>query len=381
MGNISILHIYKFYYPYIGGIEKTIQMVAENLKDERFKSKILVCTHNRSFGSTEELIGSVEVSRANSLGVIFSTPISISFFINFLRLSKHADILHLHSPFPLGEICYLLFNPKRQRLVVTFHADISETRWACFAPFYKYALMALLEKADRIIVTSTAILESSHVLQPFLNKCQVIPLAIDIKKFNLTSIKNKTDLRTRLKIGNDKVILFVGRLTYQKGIDYLLEAMQKINARLIIIGSGDLKESLEEKSSLLGMRNKVHFMGQVSEDELPTYYSIADVFVLPSITAGETFGIVQLEAMALGIPVVNTNLPTGVTFVSPNNETGLTVPPRDSFALANAINKILQDDELRQRLSENGKMRIKLFSLDRMLNETRKVYEKLMEQP
>jgi len=380
MPRINVLHIYKFYLPHAGGIEKTIQIIAENLKDKGIESKILVCTYNRSLTSTEEVIGTIGVTRANSLGTLFSTPLSINFFTIFQRLSQEADILHLHSPFPLGEIGYLLLKPQNKKLVVTYHADISQTKWACFAPFYKHALKRLLEKADCIIPTSPAIVGSSPLLHTFLNKCKVIPLGIDLKKWGLVSKEKKKELKDRLGIGNDKVVLFVGRLTYYKGLDYLIEAMQKINATLIIIGGGELKEHLKEETAKFGVKNKIHFAGQVPENELPTHYSIADVFVLPSINGGEAFGLVQLEAMAFGVPVVNTNLPTGVTFVSPHNETGLTVPPRNSIALANAINTILEDDALRQRFSENARRRVKLFSLDRMLSETYKVYVDVMEQ-
>ncbi len=160
---------------------------------------------------------------------------------------------------------------------------------------------------------------------------------------------------------------------------YLISAMEKIDARLIIIGSGELQESLMRESARLRMQNKIHFIGHVSKDELPIYYSIADVFVLPSINGGEAFGLVQLEAMAFGIPIVNTDLSTGVTFVSLHNDTGLTVPPRDSIALANAINKILNDKELRGQFSKNCRARVKLFSLDKMLSEVAKVYKSLME--
>lgn len=379
MQKIKVLHIYKFYLPHMGGIERTIQLIAENPRDNRFESKILVCSQNRSLRSTKESIGTVEVTRSNSLGILFSTPISTSFFRNFRRLSKEADIFHLHSPFPLGEICYLLLRPKGKKLIITYHADISQTRWACFAPFYKYALMALLEKSYRIIITSPSMLESSPILHSFINKCQVIPLGIDLNKFDSTSNEKKKDLKDNLRIGSEKVILFVGRLAYYKGVDYLISAMQKIDARLLIIGSGEQKEYLMRKSEKLKLQNKIHFMGKVHSEELPTYYSIADVFVLPSINGGEAFGLVQLEAMAFGVPVVNTNLPTGVTFVSPHNYTGLTVPPRNPIALANAINKILDDDELRQRFSENCRNRVQLFSLDRMLRSMNKVYEANLE--
>ena len=381
MCRINVLHIYKFYLPYAGGIERTIQIITEGLKDKAIESRILVCASDKTLKSKEEVIGNIKVSRANSLGILFSTPLSTNFINKFSLLSKDADILHIHSPFPLGEVAYLALNPKNKRLVITYHADISQTRWACLAPIYKHILKRLLDKADCIIASSPKIIESSPILHTNINKCKIIPFGIDLDKWGLVTNEKKKELRDRLEIGNDKVVLFVGRLAYQKGLDFLITAMQIINAKLIIVGEGLLDKHLEKRSSEMSLENKVRFVGHVSGDELQIYYSIADVFVLPSITGGETFALVQLEAMAFGVPVVNTNLATGVTFVSPHNETGLTVPPRDSVALANAINTILENDKLRQRFSENALERVKLFSLERMLRETHKVYQDVMDPP
>lgn len=380
MQRIRVLQVYKFYLPHMGGIERSIQLIVENMRADLMDFRVLVCSHTGSSECTEEVIGGVRVMRTDSLGTLFSTPLSIRFFAAFRNLSKSADILHIHSPFPLGEISYLLFRPKGRKLVVTYHADISQTRWACFAPFYKHVLRALLQRADRIIVTSPAMIQHSPQLHPFQNKCRVIPLATDLEKLNPSTPEKKRDLKDRLRLADGRVVLFVGRLIYQKGLNYLLEAMQEVDATLILVGDGELKEKLMEESSRLGINDKIRFAGRASEDELPVYYSMADVFALPSVGGGETFAVVQLEAMAFGVPVVNTSLLTGVTFVSPHNETGLTVPPRDSSALAEAINKILQDDALRQRLSENARKRASFFSLDRMLIETEKLYAELIKK-
>ena len=380
MQKIRVLHVYKFYLPHMGGIERSIQLIVENMRDDWMDFRVLACSHHGWSECREEVIGGVEVVRTNSLGTLFSTPLSTGFFTAFRNMSKSADILHIHSPFPLGEVCCLLFRPKGTKLVVTYHADISQTRWAFFAPFYHHVLRALLEGADRIIVTSPAMIRHSPLLHPFQDKCRVIPLASSLQTLDPPTPEKKRDLRDRLRLADGKVVLFVGRLNYQKGLNYLIDAMAEIDATLILIGDGELRERLKEKAFLLGISHKIRFAGRVSEDELPAYYSIADVFVLPSISGGETFAVVQLEAMAFGVPVVNTSLDTGVTFVSPHNETGLTVPPRDSSALAEAINRILQDNALRGRLSKNARKRARLFSLDRMLIETAKLYAEVNEE-
>jgi len=380
MPRIKVLHIFKSYLPRVGGVERVIQQIAEGLAPKGVESRVLACHHNRSFSSTEEVIGGIHVTRANSIGVLFSTPISPAFPLAFRRLSQWADILHFHSPFPLAELSHLMYGSRGKKVVVTYHADISQTRWRVLMLVHKPILRRLLEKASCIITTSPAALEFSTVLSPFSSKCRVIPLAIDLAKWRPVPAEKVTKLKERFGLEDEKVILFVGRLIYYKGLDYLIAAMQRVNAKLVIVGEGEYKNELKQKVNKLRLANKVTFAGKVPDEELPSYYSMADVFVLPSIYGAEAFGIVQLEAMAYGVPIVNTNLPTGVTFVSPHNETGLTVPPRDSKALANAINTILEDDSLRQRLSRNARDRAKLFSLDRMLEEVYNLYTEVLNK-
>lgn len=173
--------------------------------------------------------------------------------------------------------------------------------------------------------------------------------------------------------------MFVGRLSYYKGVEYLIEAMQWVNAKLLIVGDGELREKLEEKTISFGVNGKVKFLGKVSDEMLKYCYQICDVFVLPSVEPSEAFGIVQMEAMAYGKPVVNTSLPTGVPFVSVHGETGITVPPRDSIALAKAINKILEDEKLAKTFSQNAIKRVnEKFSRTRMLEQIYSIYNELM---
>lgn len=381
MSTIKVLHIYKYYLPYVGGVERVIQQIAEGLATKGVESQVLACSHNRNFSSTQEIIGGIRVTRVSSIGVLFSTPVSLAFLLAFRRLSQWADILHFHSPFPLADFSHLIYSPRGKKVVVTYHADISQTRWSFLMLIYKPILRSLLKKVSRIIITSPAALEFSIVLSAFSHKCRVIPLAIDLAKWKPVPAERIKALKKRFGLGDDKVVLFVGRLIYYKALDYLIAAMQRINAKLVIVGEGELKGELKLKANNLGLANKVIFTGKVSDEELQSYYSMADVFVLPSKRGAEAFGIVQLEAMAYGIPIVNTKLPTGVTFVSPHNETGLTVPPCDSEALANAINIILEDDSLRQRLSRNALERVKLFSLDRMLDAIYNMYIEVLNTP
>jgi rhamnosyl/mannosyltransferase len=173
-------------------------------------------------------------------------------------------------------------------------------------------------------------MESSPYLKKYKRKCEVIPLGIDFKKIPRDSNKAKS---IRKRYGK-KIVLFIGRLVYYKGVEYLIEAMKKIDAELLIIGKGPLKNELN------GCAGKnVHFLGEV--DDVAPYYQACDVFVLPSVQRSEAFGIVQLEASVYKKSIVSTRLGTGVEFV---NKYGLSVPPKDVKALKESIIKTLKGD-------------------------------------
>jgi glycosyltransferase involved in cell wall biosynthesis len=170
------------------------------------------------------------------------------------------------------------------------------------------------------------------------------------------------------------ILLAVGRLVYYKGFEYLIRAMAEVDASLIIIGKGPRKQSLVALAEELGVSDKVTILDEV-EDVNP-YHHAADVFVLPSIARSEAFGIVQLEAMAAGKPVINTQLESGVPFVSPHGVTGLTVPPANASALAAAINELLGDQEMRSQFGAAAKARVQQeFTAVKMVSRIARLYD------
>jgi rhamnosyl/mannosyltransferase len=155
--------------------------------------------------------------------------------------------------------------------------------------------------------------------------------------------------------------------------------MQDIEARLLIVGDGPLKKKLKRLSGRYGINDKVIWMGEIKDNELVYYYYACDVFVLPSSIRAESFGIVQLEAFACAKPVISTNLPTGVPLVNLHHKTGLIVPPRNSQALASAINRLLTSPQLCKIYGQNAKARVEReFSKERMAQEVLKVYEEIL---
>jgi len=199
----------------------------------------------------------------------------------------------------------------------------------------------------------------------------VIPFGVDLSKFDRCD-KDEVE-RIRRRYG-PRIVVCVGRLIYYKGLDYLVEAMTGVSARLLVIGDGPLRPRLERQAVVRNIGDRAIFLGEV-RDIVP-YYHAADVFVLPSVARSEAFGIVQLEAMACGKPVVNTRLESGVPFVSPHGVTGLTVPPANPGALADAINLLLGDAQRRTEFGNAGRRRVQEeFSLELMIRRTLDVYD------
>lgn len=367
---IKVLIVNKLYYPWVGGIEKITQDYAEGLNGE-IEVEVLVC-QPRGRGKVEWING-VKVTRAGSIGIFWGMPISFSFPFLLAKKSREVDIIHFQMPFPLADISYLLLGSRKPSIVVTYHSDI--VRQKKLMLFYKPFLFRFLRIVDRIIVTSPNMLEFSEYLKAFKYKCSVVPLGIDVDYLEHSGVKEIGLSKTK----DEKLILFVGRLTYYKGVEYLIEAMQRVkNSKLLIVGDGELRAQLERKSRLLGLQDKIIFLGKLSKEELNYCYKICDIFVLPSVEESEAFGLVQAEAMFFGKPVVNTRLRSGVPYVSVNGETGITVPPRDSKALADAINKILENHDLYRMFSKNAVNRVySLFTKRKMLDAILRIYEEL----
>jgi rhamnosyl/mannosyltransferase len=370
---MKVLQVNKLYYPHIGGVERVVRDIAEGLTD-KVSMQVLVCQTKGKGG--KEIINGVKVFRASSLGIYFSMPVSFSFPFLLKRLSKDKDILHFHMPFPLGDISYLLMRPKG-KLVVWWHSDI--IRQKILLKLYKPFLIKFLERADKIIVATPNHVESSVFLKDFRDKCEVIPFGIDINQFELNDKMREKVKSIRDKYG-PKIILFVGRLIYYKGVEYLVEAMKEVDATLLLVGEGPLKKDLINLANKMGIKDKIVFVGRVDDEDLVSYYHACSIFALPSIANSEAFGIVQLEAMACGKTVINTNLPTGVPYVSLNGETGITVPPRDSSALADALNVLLNNADLCEKYGLNARKRVEEeFTMKLMMDRVLSVYKQVTD--
>jgi rhamnosyl/mannosyltransferase len=292
--------------------------------------------------------------------------------ITEIRRSK-ADIVHLHLPNPMAAVAYLA-SGHRGKLIITYHSDV--VRQKLLARIFQPILYRLLERSSAIIATSPNYIATSPVLKDFRDRCHEIPYGIPVEQFQVAD-QSAVD-RIREKHG-DRLVLSVGRLVYYKGFEYLIRAMAKVHGRLLIIGDGPLRASLEQLARDCGVADRVVFLGEIQNEDTIPYYHAADLFALASIVRSEAFGIVQLEAMACGKPVVNTELDSGVPFVSLDGISGLTVPPRDSEALASAINDLLDDDNLRAQYGASARARVgEKFALEVMTRRMLQLYARVI---
>lgn len=366
---MNILQVNKFYYPEVGGIEKVVQNIAEGLP-EPYSTHILA-SQPRGFGG-HQIHNGVEVSKVSSLGVAMSVPVAPTFPLRFRTAAKSADIVHHHLPNPVSTVSQEIAGAGDTTVVATYHSDI--VRQATALKIYRPLLERFLEGIDRILVTSEPLLEHSSILKPYQTKCDVVPLSVDIE-----TIDNEE--YTPLDIQSaSPVILFVGRLNYYKGLEYLIEAMKRIEATLLVAGDGERRSKLKQQAREQGVDGRIEFMGYVSDEQLVSAYRTADLFVLPSVEPSEAFGIVQLEAMAREVPVINTSLPTGVPWVSLDGKTGRTVQPRDATALAEAVNELLANDSRRRQYGKQARKRVeKLFTKERMIENVQRSYQKALD--
>ncbi|MDR2792183.1 MAG: glycosyltransferase [Treponema sp.] len=371
MKKIKILQINKFYAPWVGGVERIVQNIAEGLNDKS-DMKVLVC---HSKGRTEKAtINNVQIIRSASLGILYSMPISFDFIFKLWKLSRRCDILLFHTPFPLADLA-CLFSGYRGKVVVWWHSDIVSQRK--LLQIIKPILNWFLKRADIIVVATQAHIDNSIFLKQYRKKCRVIPFGLKFSDYEQITI-NKY-LTDRLFNKYHKKLLFVGRLVYYKGVDILIQAMRTIQgAEAFITGSGILECELKARVEEEGLLEKIHFLGYLPFEELKAAYTDCDMFVFPSNANVEAFGLAQMEAMFYGKPVVNTNLPTGVPLVSIHEKTGLTVPVNDASALSAAIQRLIDDDELRSRLGANARQRVyEEYDFDKMMDRVYKLFEEL----
>lgn len=352
---LRILEVNKAYYPHVGGIETLVRQYSEGLsRDYDADVKVLVCRDDRG-RTLRQRINGVDVTKAASLGTFCKCPVSFTFIRLFRKMAENADVIHIHMPFPLADAAALLSGFKG-RIVLSWHSDIVKQKKMML--LYKPFMKRLLDRADAVAIATMGHYFGSDHLKDHFGKCRVVPYGIAPEKY--LNIKRRPILTEKCSDPGSVKVFFTGRLVYYKGVDVLLKAFRLVHGcELFIAGTGALEQELKSYTREHGLEKKVHFLGFLSDTELKQAYADCDIFVLPSVEKSEAFGIVQLEAMIYGKPVINTRLPSGVPHVSLGGVTGLTVKRSDPEELADAINRLAENRDLREILGKAAAERVR----------------------
>jgi glycosyltransferase involved in cell wall biosynthesis len=372
---MRVLHAYKVFRPDVdGGVPAVITTAASGSAPE-ISSRILVARGQAGLGRSYEDNGA-SVRAVASLGNCLGMPIAPGFPIALAAEARKADLVALHLPFPLNDIGALGI-PSRLPIVVHWHADVIGRRMVARAlePLFHRTL----RRAARIIVADNAIVESSDLLGAYRTKCEAVPFGIDTSDWGALD-PEQSDRAQRLRERNPRLVVALGRLVAYKGFDVLVRALRQLDCHLLIIGTGTQQKHLESLAGDLGVRAKISFVGYLSQGDVKVHLHAARVFAFPSITRAETFGIAQLEAMAAGLPIVNTSIPTAVPRIARNGIEALTVPQGDVAALSAAISRLLDDEALASRLGTAGRERAReAFDRQLFLARLNRIYHEVHE--
>ena len=336
---LKILHIYKDYSPILGGIENQLKIIAEAQVQAGHDVTVLVTNPGKE--KSDVLLNGVHVIRSNRIATVASTPLSFDLPRQLSRFKP--DITHLHFPYPIGELSQLLMGKKRP-FVISYHSDVVKQK--NILRIYSPLLKKVLNNASKILVSNGNYLQSSSWLQPVLSKCKIIPYSVDLKRFSgeAAALIPSVEVPT---------LLFVGRHRYYKGVDTLIQAMTRVNARLLIAGDGPERKNWERLTEKLDLQHRIQFVGDVSDVDLPAFYTSGDIFVLPANSRAEAFGLVLQEAMATGLPCVTSELATGTSWLVQDNISGFVVPPQQPNELAEVLNRLVEQPALREKMGKS----------------------------
>lgn len=329
---MKVLQVSKLFPPFWGGLETVVYDISTELTSRGVEVDVL-CVSQENINENAEVNG-IGVIRCGSFLHVASTYLSISFINKWRKLRNKYDIVHVHLPNPLALLAMFLF-PTKAKVIVHWHSDIVKQKFLKipFLPLQRW----ILNKCESVIVTSEPYADSSDDLKSFRDKLKIIPIGIDggnlsIDEAHLNSIKAQFQDR--------KIIFSLGRHVYYKGFEYLIDAAADLPDDYVILlgGEGELTEALKEKINQNDLASKVVLLGKIPFEYLGAYYEACDVFCLPSIERSEAFGVVQLEAMSFGKPIVSTSIEgSGVSWVNQHGLTGLISPVKDSKKLAECI--------------------------------------------
>lgn len=412
---MNILHIGKYYPPCHGGIENFVKDLSETQAEQGHSVIVLCHQHSFSLRPAREIQNGIEVIRAPILGRLAFAPLSPGFIglLYHVQRDHSPDVIHVHLP-NLSALA-IAFLPRLPQIIVHWHSDVVSapgiSSLRLLYPMYRVFEQKLLRKAQRVIVTSRPYLETSRPLAPYSDKCAVIPLGLQLQRMTKPSAlplarktntakavdhcqpihKGGTDSRPaddgehgthhdafRLRIAESRwLAIAAGRFTIYKGFDILIRAAKLLpQVTFAIIGDGPLRKKMHVLRRTLNVEQNVLLPGRLSNRDLHRLMAGCDLFVLPSIARTEAFGLVLLEAMHYGKPLITTDVAgSGMNEVNIHGQTGLVVPVGDVQALAQAIDALCSNSSLRNTLGANAHQRLReRFTIEAVARQIDRLY-------
>lgn len=368
---MKILQLGKF-YPILGGVEKvmydhTLALSAHGVECD------MLCAVLQGPSRVLPLNGKARLIGCRTWVKACATTIAPGMIWKLWRIAGRYDLIHVHHPDPMACLA-LLLSGYRGKVVLHWHSDIEKQKW--LLRLYRPLQNWLLRRADLIIGTTPVYTSESPCLTGVQQKVRTLPIGIEPVVPQPEAVK-----RLRSRYEGRKVVFSLGRMVAYKGFRYLVEAARHLDDEYVVLigGEGPLRGELEELVEQWGLQQRVQLLGRVSDEELSAYYGACHVFCLSSVQKTEAFGIVQLEAMSCGKPVVATCIPhSGVSWVNAHGESGLNVPPADAKALAEAIRTLTQNEAVYRRYCEGALQRYhSLFTRERNLDKLLNIYVEL----
>ena len=388
---LKVLHLGKFFPPEVGGIESFLKELCIGLSDHSVKNIVLAHTHDpKSKQNYEQHLSTkngktIKIFRAKSYGDFFFVPISPSFPLLLHRLLKTEcpDVIHIHMP-NLSAFWLLLINTKKDTSwVIHWHSDVlaSKHNWKLrlFYPIYKLFEQALLKRTDSIIVTSQAYLNNSAALKGWHRKCDVIQLGINPENIPLSC----ESLPSALPFWpDDKLrVLTIGRLTYYKGFEILINAVCNLpNISVIIIGEGLMREKLKRLITNNGISHRVFLAGYVSDSEKSYYLDNCNCFCLPSYEKTEAFGMVLLEAMSFSKALIACSIKgSGVPWIIRDKVTGYLAEPESTKSMQNTLKAVSVNAAVLKEMGAKGNKDLhERFLIDLVASKIVTLYKKTL---
>lgn len=368
------------YPPSKGGVERSVEELVKQLRNRGHH--VHVITSSRGLDPSkfyQEIRDGVEVTRYPETWFFFDCPVNPKIALQLLNINY--DILHVHGVTPtISDLALILGKLKRKPVILTYHySPVPDYGGGCgrfISAFYVKVIDWLIVKlSDRIVTATRSFAIGNPNLRDAIKKLSVIPWGVRLPNPNIVPNDRKAGSYFR--------VLFVGQLKKYKGIRYLLDALKilkrkELSLDMVIVGDGPERKTLEAYAKLLEV--DAEFTGALTEPLLHGYYANSDVLVLPSISGREGFGIVILEAMSYGKPVIVSQIP-GPKEIVKDGFNGILVMPKKAYDIAKAIERLITDPQLLKTLGTNAKKTAEKYSWNRVGDEYEEVYRQVIEKP